>query len=267
MSGAAPDVRPTADLRAAARPGRTRQSLWPLPALLTWAAAWALFAVLRQVGAATWLALVMACALGAALATLGTSRWRRGLIAAGFPASLIASGLAAGVPAWGWLLALGSLLLVYPLHSWRDAPLFPTPTGALMGLSREVALPLSARVIDAGCGLGAGLRELHREYPQARLEGLEWSWPLVWACALRCPWAKVRRADLWGADWSGCAMVYLFQRPDSMARARAKGEAELMPGAWLASLEFDIAGLLPQIVHTCPDGRNLWLDQAPFQTA
>ena len=262
-----PDVRPTADLRAATRPGLTQRSLWPLPALLAWAAAWALFAALRQAGAATWLALVMACALGAALAALGTSRWRRGLIAAGFPASLVASGLAAGVPAWGWLLALGSLLLVYPLRSWRDAPLFPTPTGALAGLSREVALPPSARVIDAGCGLGAGLRELHREYPQVRLEGLEWSWPLAWACALRCPWAKVRRADIWAADWSGCAMVYLFQRPESMSRARVKGEAEMTPGAWLVSLEFDIGGLLPQIVHTCPDGRKLWLYQGPFQTA
>jgi hypothetical protein len=238
-----------------------------LPALLAWAGAWALFGALKQIGAPTWLALFMACALGAALAVLGTSPWRRGLIAAGFPASLVASGLAAAVPAWGWLLALGSLLLVYPLRSWRDAPLFPTPTGALAGLSRKVALPTSARVIDAGCGLGAGLRELHREYPRACLEGLEWSWPLVWACTLRCPWATVRRRDIWAADWSGCTMVYLFQRPESMARARAKGEAELTPGAWLASLEFEIAGLQPQIVHTCPDGRNLWLYQAPFQTA
>jgi hypothetical protein len=62
-------------------------------------------------------------------------------------------------------------------------------------------------------------------------------------------------------------MVYMFQRPESMARARAKGEAELPRGAWLASLEFDVAGLLPQVVHACPDGRRLWLYRAPFQVA
>ena len=31
---------------------------------------------------------------------------------------------------------------------------------------------------------GAGLIELHRVYPQARLDGLEWSWPLTLLCRL-----------------------------------------------------------------------------------
>ena len=63
--------------------------------------------------------------------------------------------------------------------------MFPTPAGAL-GLARLVPLPPEARVLDAGCGLGDGLRELHREYPQTQLAGVEWSWPLRLACAWRC---------------------------------------------------------------------------------
>ena len=167
--------------------------------------------------------------------------------------------------AWGaaWTL-FAALALIYPLRSWRDAPFFPTPKGALAGLSRVVALPPAARVLDAGCGLGDGLRELHCEYPQARLEGLEWSWPLAWACALRCRRAQVRRRDIWAADWSGCALVYVFQRPESMARAVAKASRELEPGAWLASLEFEAPGLRPQAVHACADGRRLWLYRVPF---
>ncbi len=153
------------------------------------------------------------------------------------------------------------------MRSWRDAPLFPTPRGALAGLARSVKLPPSARVIDAGCGLGDGLRELRHEYPQARLEGLEWSWPLVWACRWRCRWAAVRRRDLWAADWSGCDLVYLFQRPESMARAAAKAARELRPGAWLASLEFEAPGLRPHAVHACADGRPLWLYRVPFDAA
>ena len=58
--------------------------------------------------------------------------------------------------------------------------------------------------------------------------------------------------------------AYLFQRPESMERAAAKASRELVPGAWLASLEFEIASLLPQLVLECADGRRVWLYRAPF---
>ena len=237
---------------------------WPLPALLAWSGAWALLAALAKAGAEPWLLLALPTAFGAAFALRGQTRWRRGLVAAGFPLSLAASGLAGALPPALWLLPLTALALVYPMRSWRDAPLFPTPSGALKGLSLRVALPPSAQALDAGCGLGDGLRELHREFPQARLDGLEWSWPLVWACRLRCRWAQVHRRDIWTADWSGYDLVYLFQRPESMARAVAKASRELRHGAWMASLEFAANGLRPQAVHACPDGRPLWLYRAPF---
>ena len=173
---------------------------------------------------------------------------------------------------WIALVCAGAtmLLALYPVHSWRDAPMFPTPAGALRGLARLAWLDgASPRVADAGCGLGDALRELRREYPHARLEGLEWSWALRWACALRCRFMRVpvriRRADIWAADWTPYAMVYLFQRPESMPRAVRKAERELRCGAWMASLEFEATGLQPTAVHTCADGRLLWLYQAPFK--
>ena len=166
------------------------------------------------------------------------------------------------MPAWGWLLPLALLALVYPLNAWRDAPLFPTPTGALQGLAQLAPLAAGARVLDAGCGLGDGLRELKREYPRAALDGLEWSWPLRFACAWRCRDARVRRGDIWAADWSGYELVYVFQRPESMARAAEKATRELRPGAWLASLEFDVPGLAATKVLACADGRRVWLSRA-----
>lgn len=245
--------------------------MWPLPALGVWALCWGLFLGLRAISAPDAVSLLLATALGGVLGLLSERRWRRVFIALGFPLSILASGFAASVPAWGWLLPLAALFALYPLHAWRDAPMFPTPAGALKGLASVAPLDGdSPRVVDAGCGMGDALRELHAQYPQARLEGLEWSWPLRLACAWRCRWlrvpARLKRADIWKADWSPYAMVYLFQRPESMPRAVQKASRELRPGAWMASLEFEAADLHPTAVHQCVDGRPLWLYRAPFKT-
>lgn len=240
---------------------------WPLPALLTWGSAWLLFIALSALDLPIWLCAVAASALGVALTFWGSTPWRKLFIAAGFPLSLLASGMAGGVPAWAWLAPLALLALVYPIRTWHDAPLFPTPASALRGLAALVSLPPQASIVDAGCGLGDGLRELRREYPDARIEGLEWSWPLRIACAWRCRFARIQRADIWRADWSRYDMVYVFQRPESMPRAAEKAARELKHGAWLASLEFEAPALTPQRVLICADGRRVWLYQAPFQRA
>ena len=239
--------------------------LWPLPALLTWALAWGLFLLLQSLGAASAVAMGLPLLLGAGLAMLGSTPWRRVFIAAGFPFSLAASGLAGALPAWAWLLPLALLVLLYPLGTWRDAPLFPTPRGALEGLQKLVPLGQDARIVDAGCGLGAGLIELQRIYPQARIEGLEWSWPLRGLCALRCRFARVQRADIWAADWRGFDMVYLFQRPESMQRAADKAVAELKAGAWMVSLEFEVPTLKAQAMLELGAGRKVWGYRAPFK--
>jgi trans-aconitate methyltransferase len=134
----------------------------------------------------------------------------------------------------------------------------------LAELPRIAPLTPDSSVLDAGCGLGHGLRALRRAYPQARLAGTEWSRPLAWAARIRCPWARVARGDLWAQDWSPFALVYLFQRPETMPRAVAKAAAELAPGGWLASLEFAAMELEPQAVARCADGRSVWLYRQPF---
>src|SRR5450830_1072067 len=174
------------------RPPARLRLPWPLPALLVWAAAWGLFAVLAQAGVDVLVALGCAAALGALGSVLGPNWWRRFMIALGFPLSLLVSG-AVTLPGWVWLLPLGLVLLVYPINAWRDAPIFPTPRAALLGLPQAIALPAGAAVLDAGCGLGDGLRALRRAWPEAALHGLEWSWPLRLLCALRCPWAQGQR--------------------------------------------------------------------------
>jgi hypothetical protein len=237
---------------------------WPLPAFIAWALGWAVFAGLRALAVPPSIALTLAVLLGGLLATTAATPWRRVFTGAGFPLSFLASGAAGNLPAWAWLAALLALVLIYPVSAWRDAPVFPTPRGALAGLAREVALRDDATILDAGCGLGDALLELHREYPRARLIGLERSWPLRVLCAVRCRFARIRRADMWAADWSAHDMVYVFQRPESMQRAADKAAREMRPAAWLASLEFEIESLGPARVFTCADGRPLWLYRLPF---
>ena len=236
---------------------------WPAPALIAWAGAWALHVLLLP-RAGPLAALLAGCALGTLASLWGTRWWRRVLIALGFPLSLALTG-AAALPAWAWLIPLALLLAVYPLNAWRDAPLFPTPAGALQGLETLAPLPPEARVLDAGCGLGDGLRALRQAYPQARLDGLERSWPLRWLCALRCPWARVRQGDIWLADWSSYQLVYLFQRPESMTRALVKA-GEMAPGSWLVSLEFPLPGVAPQAQWPVREGgRMVWVYCLPLR--
>jgi hypothetical protein len=237
--------------------------VWPIPALLSWALAWAAYQALRSAGLSPALALLAASVVGVAMSFLGSSWWRRLIIAAGFPLALLVSGSAV-LPPWAWLVPLVLLVLVYPLHAWRDAPLFPTPAHALRSLAGHAPLPPGALVLDAGCGLGHGLAALHEAYPAAQLHGIEWSWPLRLLCALRCPWARVRQGDIWRADWGPYGLVYLFQRPESMPRALAKAMAQMRPGSWLVSLEFEAHDWQATEVIRLPDGRPVWLYQAPF---
>ena len=163
------------------------------------------------------------------------------------------------------------LLALYPLRSWRDAPLFPTPRDALTGLAKAVALPPGVRILDAGCGLGDGLLALRSEFPSAHIGGLEWSFLLRLLCAARCRLAgakvEVERGDIWAADWSPYDMVYLFQRPESMARAMDKALSEMRPGAWLVSLEFEVVGRAATSRLEAHAGKPLWLYRLPLKSS
>lgn len=230
---------------------------WPLPALLAWAAGWALWAGTAAAGGPPAMGLLGGLLAAAALAWRCEGRRRRLIAFAGFPLSALALGLGDALPPWVWLAALLPLLLAYPLRAWSDAPFFPTPAGALQGLDQWVGPP--RRALDAGCGLGHGLAALHRLWPQCELHGVEWSLPLAGAAAWRCRYARVRRGDMWAASWSGHDLVYVFQRPESMKRVFDKARGELAPGAWLVSLEFEVPGQTPVACLREPGRRPLWV--------
>jgi len=238
---------------------------WPVPALLVWGGAWVIYLNASGLLPELW-AMALACAVAAACSVVGRTVARRWALALGFPVSLWFSG-AAVFPAWGWLIPLALALLIYPVHAWHDAPIFPTPLNALRDLPTAAPLPSGAVLLDAGCGVGDGLRALRVAYPQAQFCGIEFSWPLRFMAALRCPWARIWHGDIWQEDWSGYDLVYLFQRPETMPHAVAKARDSLKPGAWLVSLEFEATELVPTAVVQASTHRPVWLYQAPFNPA
>jgi len=237
---------------------------WPIPALLAWGGAWLLYRLLTGASLPVAPAFALATVFGVLCSVFGATFWRKLVVAIGFPLSLLLSG-AAAMPAWAWLVPLALIALIYPVHAWRDAPLFPTPAQALVELPKYIRLPAGATILDAGCGLGHGLKALRTAFPEARFFGVEWSWPLRAAAAVFCPWARISQGDIWRADWSTYDLVYLFQRPESMPRAVAKAAAELKSGAWLVSLAFAADELEATAVVQGAAGRPVWLYQAPFR--
>src|SRR5262245_4054596 len=119
---------------------------WPLPALLSWLAAWFIYAVTLGAGLAPGPAMALGAAVGAALGWLQHERWRRLIVALGFPASVLALGWQGGASGLLWLAPLALLWWLYPRRAWTEAPLFPTPRGALERLPALVPLPPGARV-------------------------------------------------------------------------------------------------------------------------
>jgi hypothetical protein len=72
----------------------------------------------------------------------------------------------------------------------------------------------------------------------------------------------LRRCSVASPHWGGYELVYLFQRPESMARAWAKAQAEMPAGSWLVSLEFAVPQVRPhariEVAGGAP-GRSLWI--------
>lgn len=237
---------------------------WPVPALAAWALAWALFAALRQVPALP--AVLSAAFAGSVPAVLAFSvrgGLRRLWVMAGFPVSAVLLGAGGPIPGWAWLVPLALLLAIYPLRAWRDAPMFPTDAAALSGLGRRIPLPERARVLDAGCGLGHGLVALRAEFPHACTEGVERSRLLSWGARWRCRQSRIACADMWDLDWGDYQAVYLFQRPETMARAWQKARDEMQPGAWLISLEFEVPGAVAHLRLDHAGHRPLFVYRVP----
>ncbi len=153
------------------------------------------------------------------------------------------------------LLAIASIFL--PTLWTRASPL-PT-SGAVRGiLLAMLPLTVDGPVYDLGSGWGGLARALARRYPRSPVIGFEVS-PLPWA------WSRLGHA-LGGPDnltfrygnyhktgLGGAALVVCYLPGPAMEKLRPKLEAELKPGALVASNTFQLRGWDPVEVRTAPD--------------
>lgn len=218
--------------------------------------------LLAQLGAARltpWAAVLLHGVLAAALGHwLGLRRWWLPLNLA-FAPGLLA--LQSGQwPAW-WFLVAFLLLLLINWNSFRErVPLYLSGARTRQHLSARLAvLPADFRFIDLGCGLGGTLVQLARDYPQARIVGVETA-PLVFLCAwLRClPYAncQVRYRSLWHEALAAYQVVYCFLSPAPMPELWQKARREMGAGSLLVSNSFEIPGVPASEVIELDDWRD-----------
>lgn len=163
-------------------------------------------------------------------------------------------------PAW-WFLAAFCVLLLINWNSFRErVPLYLSGARTRQQLSRRLArLPPDFRLVDLGCGLGSALAQLARDYPQARLVGVETA-PLVFLLAwLRClPYhnCQIRYRSLWNEPLGDYDVVYCFLSPAPMAALWDKARCEMRAGSLLISNSFEVPGVPAPEVITLNDWRD-----------
>lgn len=176
---------------------------------------------------------------------LGLSRWWLLINFTFVPLLLILITL--NVPPWSFLVGFLILLLLNWNSLGGGVPLYLTGDATCRKVA-ELAQTRGAnfRFIDLGSGLGGTLCRLARQFPGARLEGVETA-PLVFlASRIRCLFQKncrVRYESLWKVDLSQYDVVYCFLSPVPMPDLWKKAVAEMRPNTLLISNTFEVPGV------------------------
>jgi hypothetical protein len=156
-----------------------------------------------------------------------------------------------------------AILSVFLPTLWTRASPLPTPGAARGTLLAMLPDTVDGPVCDLGSGWGGVARALARRYPRSPVIGFEVS-PLPWA------WSRLGQAlggltggktgnltfrfgDFHNADLTGAALVVCYLPGPAMEKLRPKLEAELRPGALVASNTFALRGWTPVEVRTAPD--------------
>ncbi len=198
---------------------------------------------------------MLAAALGQCL---GLRRWWL-LFNVLFMPGLLAV-LARQWPGW-WFLTAFLLLLLINWNSFRErVPLYLSGAHARRLLSQRLAvMPADFTFVDLGCGLAGTLIQLARDYPAARLVGVETA-PLVFALAwLRClPYdnCRVYYRSLWREDLAVYDVVYCFLSPAPMAELWTKARREMRSGSLLISNSFEVPGVAAEEILDLHDWRG-----------
>lgn len=189
---------------------------------------------------------------------LGLYRWWSLINFAFVPLLLLLITL--NVPPWSFLAGFLILLLLNWNSLGGGVPLYLTGDATCRKVAELVGTRAPEfRFIDLGSGLGGTLCRLSRQFPKARLEGVETA-PLVYlASRMRCFFRKnchIRYESLWKVDLANYDVVYCFLSPVPMPDLWKKAEAEMRPNTLLISNTFEIPGVKATQIIAMNDWRG-----------
>jgi SAM-dependent methyltransferase len=154
-----------------------------------------------------------------------------------------------------WLV----LLLFFGSGSLRRAPLFLSGKSVWSMVADK--LPVGVRVLDAGCGFAGLLHYLKQRRPDLKeIVGMELAWipfALSWLRSLKTN-VRIVHQNFWQAYWGDYDVVFVFLSPDPMPAVWEKFQAEMKPGSWLMSYQFDIPEAQPVWVEQDASGRTVY---------
>lgn len=147
-------------------------------------------------------------------------------------------------------IAISGVTFVY--YTWRTKiPAVPTQGSARAVILDVIRQELQENprpqpvIYDLGCGWGGLCLAVAREFPQARVIGLELAWP-----ALVISWLRklvlgrrnlhIRRSDFWRHDISDGDIVMCYLGDVVMADVRDKLRREAKPGRMFISNTFPL---------------------------
>lgn len=151
-----------------------------------------------------------------------------------------------------------AILSVFLPTLWTRASPLPT-SGAVRGtLLAMLPETIDGPVYDLGSGWGGLARALARRYPRSPVIGFEVSvLPWAWSRLGQVPGGSAnltfRFGDFHKADLTGAMLVVCYLPGPAIEKLRPKLEAELKPGALVASNTFHLQGWTPVEVRTAPD--------------
>ena len=208
-----------------------------------------------QLSDATWLIVGLHSSLVVILSLfLRLPPWWLVIQAAFVPAIVLT--LNQGTTATAYLVAFALFWLIFRDNTTERVPLYLSSDRCWQAVGDCLPGDRPIRLLDAGCGLGGGIRTLARRYPESLFEGIESAplpWLYAWFMARNLPNCRVRLGNYREIHFRDFDVVYAFLSPQPMPGLWCKVRREMRPGSLFISNSFSVPGFEPDRVMAIDD--------------
>jgi hypothetical protein len=142
------------------------------------------------------------------------------------------------------ILAVSALVMweFYHILFYNFPPFFPTSKKAIKRILTEMEINPTATVYELGCGHVAFLREVEKNFPQAKLIGIDHSRPVIWLAKIKLLFLrssiKVVRGNFLEMDLGSVDIIYCFLNNDTMKKLEPQVKTQCKQGTIVVSRWF-----------------------------